>query len=82
MKKSQTLNDMECKVYQLLVENAMFYNEDGGCCYEEVPYKDLGLTTNQMKGYLSQLEQKGLIQSQDGYYFSHYICNWEVFTQG
>jgi len=72
---------MERKIYMLLVENAEGYGENGGCCYEEVPYTRLGLTVAQIKGYLSQLVQKGWIATLEGCYFSHSILDWDCEKQ-
>ena len=68
-----TLNEIEQQVYDALIYNARCYDEDGGCCYEDIDYKGMGLTLEQVKGYLSQLCQKGYIQVVNGGYFSHVI---------
>lgn len=70
-----TLNKIEQQVYDALVCNSSSYNENGGCCYDEIDYKDMGLTLEQVKGYLSQLCQKGYIEQVENSYFSHLIIN-------
>lgn len=69
----ESLNQVEQAVYDLCKKNADYYGEDGGFCYEETGYESLGLTTNQMKGYLSILQQKGYIAKVEESYFSHVI---------
>lgn len=69
----ESLNQVEQAVYDLCKQNADYYGEDGGFCYEETEYESLGLTTNQMKGYLSILQQKGYIAKVEESYFSHVI---------
>ncbi len=70
-----TLNEIEQRVYDALVSNARSYGENGGCCYEEIDYQSMGLTLGQVKGYLSQLCQKGYIEQVKGCYYSHVIIN-------
>lgn len=71
------LNETEQKVLDLCIENAKSYNEEGAFCYEEIDYKALGLTLNQLKGYLSQLCQKGYIQVLEDCYFSHLVNDFK-----
>lgn len=71
----ERLNQVEQVVLDLCKKNAEEYGEDGGFCYDETDYKSLGLTDLQMKGYLSQLCQKGYIETVEGCYFTHFIKN-------
>lgn len=71
----EKLNNVEQAVLDLCKKNADYYGEDGGFCYDETDYQSLGLTTQQMKGYLSQLCQKGYISAVSDCYFTHYISN-------
>ena len=75
----ETLNEKENKVFDALVRNARYYNEEGCFCYEDVNYNDLGLSLPQMKGYLSSLVQKGYITVITGSYFSHCLRNFESY---
>lgn len=74
-----TLNETENKVFDALVSNARFYNEEGCFCYEDVNYNELGLSLQQMKGYLSSLVKKGYIIAISGSYFSHCLRNFETY---
>jgi len=65
------LTDIEEIIYTLCVENANSYGENGCFCYDETDYKMLGLTDNQIKGYLSQLVGKGYVKVLDDCYFTH-----------
>jgi hypothetical protein len=69
------LNEVEKKVYDACIKNANNYGEEGGFCYEEIDLQELGITINQLKGYLSQLVQKKLIWALDDSYFSHQVRN-------
>ena len=64
---------MEKKVYNLCAANAQTYGEDGVFCQDETDYESLGITLEQMKGYLGQLVKKGYITACDGCYFTHFI---------
>jgi hypothetical protein len=55
------------------VANAETYGEDGEFCYDETDYESLGITLEQMKGYLGQLVKKGYITACEGCYFTHFI---------
>ena len=68
---NQKLTDIENEVYNLCVANA---GEDGGFCYDETDYESLGITLEQMKGYLGQLVKKGYITACEGCYFTHFIA--------
>lgn len=70
---SRKLTDIENKVYNLCVANAETYGEAGGFCYDETDYESLGITLEQMKGYLGQLVKKGYITACEGCYFTHFI---------
>jgi len=72
----EKLNKIEQAVFDLCKKNADMYGEDGGFCYDEIDYQSLGLNNRQMKGYLSQLCQKGYIFAVDECYFSHFIRNY------
>lgn len=63
---NQKLTDIENEVYNLCVANAETYGEDGGFCYDETDYESLGITLEQMKGYLGQLVKKGYITACEG----------------
>ena len=41
--------------------------------YDETYYESLGITLEQMKGYLGQLVKKGYITACEGCYFTHFI---------
>lgn len=77
----ETLNQMELAVYNLCLSHAN-EEEEGGFCYEETGYQNLGLSLKQMKGYLSQLCQKGYIFKAYDCYFSHYISDiWNKYNE-
>ena len=75
----ETLNEKEKQVFDALVINARSYNEEGCFCYEEVNYHELGLSLQQMKGYLSSLVKKNYIIAISGSYFSHCLRNFENY---
>jgi hypothetical protein len=70
--KTIILNENEKSVYDACV--AGIYGDTG--CEFDIPWGCNGLTENQIKGYLSILEKKGLIQMDDT---GDYYCDgWVV----
>ena len=56
----KTLNDIELKVLKAVADN-IIHETNGQFGYSDQVRVD-GLTVNQIKGYLSQLVQKGMIR--------------------
>lgn len=73
MKTLQDLNPDELATLQACVTEHVQYSpsEDHGFMTEDV--KVSGLSKNQVKGYLGQLEKKGYIDTSDEYYFSGFV---------
>lgn len=62
----KTLNTEEQEVLKACINNAESYDEDGGFCIDEL---HLDMSVQQLRGYLSQLVQKGYIEKEDECYF-------------
>lgn len=69
------LNENELAVYNACVEGV--YGDTG--CEFDIPYGVNGLSKDQVKGYIGDLEKKGLIQMDDT---GDYYCDgWVVANQ-
>ncbi|MDO4163983.1 MAG: hypothetical protein Q4D56_06310 [Bacteroides sp.] len=69
----EPLTIREQQVLDLCIANAEWYGEEGGFCYEETAYNTLGLTLQQLKGYIGQLVKKGYLLTCEDCYFSHVV---------
>lgn len=65
----QELNEIETKVLQQIKKVAEYYSEDGNFTIDEIDVKPLGITTNQLKGYVGSLSRKGYIEMYGGCYY-------------
>ena len=73
------LNENEVKLLNDMQRIADHYGECGYFPTEEVNFKGCGLTINQYKGYLSDLQKKGIIYvyaNKDDYYHDACICDY------
>lgn len=67
--ETRNLNNVETKVLNECIRVANQYDENGGLCYNEIDKESIGITLNQLKGYLSQLVTKGYIIPLEDSYF-------------
>lgn len=69
----ENLNEKENAVFAAIVENSESYGEGPYFVGDEIKVE--GITDHQMRGYFSQLIQKGYIDKvEPGYYFDYEIC--------
>lgn len=73
------LNETEIRVLNEIQAVADYYGEGGSFSFDDINHDKIGLTENQLKGYISSLKKKDIldIYPKGEYYFDGGIIGWE-----